>query len=219
MNNKIIEKIQKLLSLSESSNENEAKLAMIKAQELLIKYKLSLKEVTNYSVNNSIIEEKVSKVSFTKARWKGYLAKIIADNFGCYNYYKRRRTNTIIFFGKEEDIIICDIVLNYAIDSINSIVKRLKYEYSKKKISTKGIENDYALGFIDGLQESFEIQKKSNTKWAIVLAKDKEVTKEHNRIKFNGKISMKVKYNGYNHIYFKGHEDGKKFSITDKISN
>jgi uncharacterized protein YoaH (UPF0181 family) len=35
---KIVEKIQKLLALSESSNENEAKLSMLKAQELLAKH-------------------------------------------------------------------------------------------------------------------------------------------------------------------------------------
>lgn len=38
----IILKIQKLLALSKSSNENEAQNAMLKAQQLLIKYKLSI---------------------------------------------------------------------------------------------------------------------------------------------------------------------------------
>ena len=42
MDEKLIEKIKKLLALSESSNENEAKIAMLKAQELLAKHKLSI---------------------------------------------------------------------------------------------------------------------------------------------------------------------------------
>ena len=45
MDTKVIEKIQKLLALSESSNENEAHAAMLRAQALLAKHKLSLKEV------------------------------------------------------------------------------------------------------------------------------------------------------------------------------
>jgi len=36
----IILKIQKLLALASSSNENEAQAAMMKAQEMLAKYKL-----------------------------------------------------------------------------------------------------------------------------------------------------------------------------------
>lgn len=38
MEEKIIEKIQKLLSLANSSNENEAMAAALKAQELMAKY-------------------------------------------------------------------------------------------------------------------------------------------------------------------------------------
>ena len=41
----IILKIQKLLALASSSNENEAQAAMMKAQEMLAKYKLSMKDV------------------------------------------------------------------------------------------------------------------------------------------------------------------------------
>ena len=36
--NKIIDKIEKLIALSSSDNENEAKAAMLKAQELMAKY-------------------------------------------------------------------------------------------------------------------------------------------------------------------------------------
>lgn len=38
--NKIIDKIEKLIALSGSDNENEAKAAMLKAQELMAKYQI-----------------------------------------------------------------------------------------------------------------------------------------------------------------------------------
>lgn len=149
MDTKIVEKIQKLLALSESVNEYEAQLSMLKAQELLAKYKLSLREVKDFKVYNSSIKEKISTVSFTKAKWKAKLAGLIADNFGCYHYYKTRRNHTIAFFGREEDIAICNIVLEYAVDCINTKVKKLRYQWLRDGYSTKGLENDYALGFID----------------------------------------------------------------------
>lgn len=218
MDTKIIEKIQKLLVLSESSNENEAQLSMLKAQELLAKYKLSLKEVNEFKVFNSAIKEKVSNVSFTKAKWKAQLARVIANNFGCYHYFKTRKIHTITFFGREEDIVVCNIVLEYAVDCVNNEVKRLRYQYSKDGYSTSGLENDYALGFIFGLREKFEEQKKANQEWGLVLVKDKEVVEAHDQIKFKRTINTSTQYQGHSDAYFKGHEDGEKFSISDKIA-
>lgn len=120
MDIKLIEKIKKLLALSESSNKHEAESALLKAQELLAKHKLSIKEVKEFKINNSAIKEKISNITFTKAKWKAQLARLIADNFGCYFYFKVRYSKAITFFGREEDITVCNIVLEYAIDCINS---------------------------------------------------------------------------------------------------
>ena len=43
--NKIIDKIEKLLALSSSSNENEARDAMTKAQELMAKYEIKREQL------------------------------------------------------------------------------------------------------------------------------------------------------------------------------
>lgn len=218
MQSKIVEKIQKLLALSESSNKNEAQTALLKAQELLAKHKLSLKEVKEYKIFNSAIKEKISSVSFTKAKWKARLAGLIADNFGCYCYFKTRRTNTIAFFGREEDITVCNLVLEYAISSIDSTVKRLRYKYSRDGYNTSGLENDYALGFINGLREKFEEQKSKNQEWGLVLVKDQEVVEAHGNIKFKGKLNTSTKFKGFSEAYWVGRKDGKNFSISDRIT-
>lgn len=219
MNTKLIVKIQKLLALSESSNKHEAELCMLKAQELLAKHKLSLKEVKEHKIFNSAIKEQRTKVTFTRAKWKAELAQLIADNFGCYRFFKTRRTNTIVFFGKQEDIMVCNIVLDYAIDCINSAVRRLRYHYRQKGYSsTKGLENDYAIGFIDGLSAKFEEQKKANQEWGLVLVKDKEVVEAYDQMEFKGTVNTSTNYKGYSEVFEKGHVDGEKFSISDKIT-
>ncbi|KAB3535652.1 DUF2786 domain-containing protein [Alkaliphilus pronyensis] len=219
MNAKIVEKIKKLLALSESSNEYEAQLSMLKAQELLVRHKLSLKEVRESKIYDSKIKEKVSKVSFTKAKWKAQLAKLIADNFGCYCYFKTRRTHTIAFFGRDEDIDICNIVLEYAVDCIDSKVKRLRYIQVRDGYSTKGLENDYALGFINGLQKKYEEQKRVNQDWGLILVKDREVVEAHSQINFKKRININTSFRGFSDVYYEGCEDGKKFSIADKITD
>lgn len=218
MNMKIVEKIQKLLALSESSNEHEAQVSMLKAQQLLIKHKLSLREVKEFKVFNSDIKEKKSKVSFTKARWKSLLAELVAENFGCYHFFRTKGTHIITFFGREEDIIVCNIVLEYAVDCINSVVKKIRYKYLKDGYSTKGLENDYALGFINGLHKKFEDQKRANQEWGLVLVKDKEVVEAFSQKEFDRIINTETSFLGYAEIFEKGFEDGEKFSIVDKIT-
>ncbi|CAH2213257.1 DUF2786 domain-containing protein [Tepidibacter aestuarii] len=218
MENKIISKIKKLFALSESSNENEAKVALIKAQELLAKHKLSIKEIKEYQDTKTNVIENKTNVSFTKAKWKGRLAYVIAENFGCYSYFKTRRNNTVAFMGKDEDVTVCTIVLEYAIDCINNTVKKLKYQYYKKYNTTKGLENDYALGFIAGLENAFEKQKISNQQWNLVLVKDPAVIDRYNDMKFKGSVNTSTKFKGFNQVYEQGVEDGEKFSVTDKIA-
>lgn len=218
MDFKIVEKIQKLLALSESSNEHEAHLSMLKAQQLLVKYKLSLKEVNEFKIYDSSIKEKKSRISFTKAKWKAQLARLIADNFGCYYFLKTRNTNTITFFGREEDVVVCNILLEYAVDCIENVVKKLRYKYSKNGYSTKGLENDYAVGFITGLKKKFEEQKKENHEWGLVLIKDNEVVKGYEQKKFKGTVKINTSFQGYTEAFEKGLEDGNKFSISDKIT-
>ena len=206
------------MALSKSNNEHEAELSMLKAQELLVKYKLSLKEVKEFKIINSAIKENISKITFTKAKWKAELAQLIADNFGCYLYFRTRRTNTITFLGREEDVEVCNIVLEYAIDCIYSVVKRLKYQYIRDCYSTKGLENDYAIGFIAGLHIKFEEQKMTNQEWGLVLVKDKEVVEAYESIKFNRSVETGTEFQGHSEAYEKGLEDGEKFCISDKIT-
>lgn len=217
-NLKVIHKIKKLLSLSESSNENEARVAMLKAQELLVKHKLTMKEVKDTKVKNSKIKDYNSNVTFTKAKWKARLASVIADNFGCFQYFRTNKTHRIVFFGREEDVIVCNIVLDYALDCIESSTRRLKNKYKREKLSTKGIENDYALGFINGLYSQFENQKKDNEEWGLVLVKDEEVVKEYKNKKFTRSISTTTKFQGNIEVSRQGFEDGEKFKISDKIA-
>lgn len=221
MDNKIIDKIQKLLALSESSNEYEAQASMLKAQQLLAKHKLTLRQVEEFKEYSSDIQERKTKITFTKAKWKANLAGLIADNFGCYCFLRTRNTNTITFFGREEDVIVCNIVLEYAIDCINSAVKKLRYKYLRNRYSTKGLENDYAMGFISGLEKKFEEQRKSNEEWGLILIKDSQVIQayEEKTNQFKGTVNTRISFKGYRDVFGKGFKDGGEFSISDKITN
>lgn len=221
MENDIILKIKKLLALSKSKNKNEAHNALLKAQKLLIKYKLSMKEVEEYS--DVKLEECYTEETFRGKSWKSNLAEVLSNNLGCYYYFncKKYGVRKVVFYGKEEDTTVCKIMYTYAIKCINSdgdkLVKKLKEDKRRKHFD--GIKNDYALGFIEGLEEKFKEQINSNEEWGLVLQKDSIVTAGYEELKktFSGSVDARTGFNRHAKVYYKGVEEGKKFDISDKI--
>lgn len=215
----IIEKINKLLALSESDNEHESQLAMLKAQELLLKHKLSLREVRGYKHYTSPIVEKATIITFKKTTYKPLLAMLIAENYNCYTYLNTINNHRVIFYGREEDASIAATVLEYAVSFIETKVRKLRYQYYKNGYSTKGLENDYALGFVAGLEKSFARQVESNKEYQLVLAKDEDLKNKYEKLELNKTIYFSQKLKGFTEEYYEGVKDGQNFSISNKLNN
>lgn len=212
MDNNVVEKIRKLLALAGSDNKHESESAMLKAQELLAKHNLSLSSIEDHEPKN--VKEDKTGVTFTKAKWKARIATVIADNFRCQMYFKTYRVHEITFLGLEEDVTICKIMLEYAIECIGNEVRKLSKEYRKNGESTKGLENDFALGFAEGLATKFEDQKTRNQEWGLVLVKPKEVQEAYSNIKFSKKKVGCAEFKGLKDAYLDGVEAGKQFDIN-----
>lgn len=225
MDEKITLKIRKLLELSKSSNTNEATNALMKAQAMLAKYKLSLKDVESISLEQSNIGEVETNSSFTKKKnvWKLNLARVIAENFGCklyFRYYGSSTARYIVFFGKEEDVNIANIVFEYALKFISAETNKLRFKYKREKKSVAGLETNYALGFIEGLKVNFENQKSQNQEWALVLTVTEEVENAYSNLVFSKRkfsiVEQKTADDSF--LFNQGYKDGEKFSIADKIA-
>ena len=210
----IIEKIKKLLALSTSSNENEAQAAIAKAQEMLAKYKLSMKDIDGTNTASKNVKNHATDVTFKKATWKGLLASVIADNFCCYSYFNTFRTHRIVFMGLTEDVETASAVFEYAVEYIVAKTRQLKKKYYRLGESTKGLENDYAQGFIKGLSQKYETQKQKNQEWALVLIKPQIVVREYKNMKFRKKsVNVGSKFSGFDSAYEQGRMDGNNFEM------
>ncbi len=111
---KIIEKIRKLLALSENnSNSSEAELAMLKAQELLLQYKIEMNEIKD--TKKVKIIEAVTNCSANTA-WARALGGIISDNFRCMFFFRRisKEDCKLAFMGEEDDAIVAQSMYDYA---------------------------------------------------------------------------------------------------------
>jgi len=215
----IIEKIQKLLSLSHNPNEHEARSSLLKAQALLAKHKLSMVDVSDYHESDDRVKTVISSIGFRKAKWKANLASVIADNFGCHSLITQGNTHRLVFVGMPDDLSVCTIVYEYAHDFIVGKVKKLQNAYRKRKISVNGLENQYAMGFIEGLRQVYEEQVKTDESYALVVQKAPKVTEFVEKITAKkDPVNTSVEYDrAYQDIVREGINDGRNFNITRKI--
>lgn len=101
----LVERVQKLLALAESKNENEAALAAEKAQELMLRYGIELAQVAalkqkGIGVGKEEIQGRVDP-------WRRKLAAAVARSMGgqlvYWNEY-RKWTGTLTFWGQKDTV-------------------------------------------------------------------------------------------------------------------
>ncbi|TEB15149.1 hypothetical protein Psfp_02325 [Pelotomaculum sp. FP] len=171
---RIIEKIRKLLSLTKSNYREEAEAALLKAQELMAQHGLTMTEVGSQKdkgedkqVVDTCISEKHRNTWYEKR-----LSAIIGENFRCHPYVTLGRG--IYFIGLKDDVEIAKEVFLYAL----ATMVHLASEYAKRWRASglRGIKNDYMKGFLNGLRDKFKKQVESKD-YALVLVKDALVVK------------------------------------------
>lgn len=215
------EKIKKLLALSESSNENEAKSALLKAKKLMAEYKIAetdLEDMESRKIRRINTGYDCSK---RREAWMIYLAELIASNFCCRSYSLKeydKQLMTICFVGLDGDVDACEDIFKYAVECIRGGIKDLKKknamysaEYRKK------LCDGYGFGYVSGINQAFAEQKKQDeTGWGLVMTTPKEVNDEISGMR---KVSYKsaAQENMSRKAFHDGREDGKKFDPGTKI--
>lgn len=148
---KIIQTIKKVLELSKNNpSEEEAKSAVLKAQELLAKYHIDIKDVESVEdeINDAIGE---IYVNVPAKKWKYKLAKIVADNFRCKHFYYGK--GTVVFYGHESDANVAADTFKYLFSVGNKSAMREVNKAFKRHGTSEGIYNSYVSGFCEGVSE------------------------------------------------------------------
>lgn len=215
MQEKIIEKIRKLLSLAENNpNPSEAESAMLKAQKLLLQYKIEMKEIKD--TKKVKIIEAVTNCS-ANTPWARALGGIISDNFRCMFFLGRisKRDRKVVFLGEEDDAIVAQSMYDYAFTWVNKNSSKYATNMRNKYGIVKGVKQDYILGFLSGLKSKFDEQIKSNESYAMVVVTPKEVNDEFQKLKLkNVQFSNSIQCHGSQQARQAGYNDGRNFSTN-----
>ncbi len=216
------DKIKKLLALAQSPNIHEAKAALLKARQMMAEHKLSeadLGEPKDRGVKTIWTDITCSK---RKNPWAVCLSGIIGDNYCCIhtisNIYRKQR-QYIGFIGLEDDVDICRMVFEYAIDCIMSESKRIRKENkSCKSGQVSELCMSYGYGFTAGVAEAFRKQQEENSvEWGLIMKTPKEVQEEvegnWESVDFTPKKKPKISKGAY----LDGYADGEKFDPSRRL--
>lgn len=176
MNERIIDKIKKLLALADSDNENEAKLAMERASELLLRHNLALSDVT---INRPEIGEEIIKEGFRVIPAEDkFLLSIIEKFFFVKSYYVKQRWLGVTqyklkFIGEPMNIEVASYTYAYLFASY----RHLWLKYKRSIGATEKSRQAYYAGLNHGI--TFQLQQKTNsvqTETGLVVVKDPRIS-------------------------------------------
>lgn len=211
----VVKKIQKLLNLADKSknhSDEEATAALLKAQELMAKYDIAVEML------DSEEKEDMSTERCTHADNLGYrsaLANVISKNFKVKYYVS---LGTVVFYGYKSDTLIAKQAFEFAYKYIYRTGNRICDKIRKDGYSAKGVFNSYAMGFISGMKEAFDIQCK-----ALMIVTPKEVEESFADLTKNftvAHIGARIGDGIYESYYNMGKRDGKdKFGKKSIASN
>ena len=163
MNDQIIKRIKKLLSLSQSHNENEAQLALVKAQELMIKHHIEESQIS-FDEPPKIIHL-TTEYYFTNYK-NFYLCDGInelSDLYLCKVVFVRNKHSSkqyIRIIGNENDCRILQKVIGFIKSNVDGWTRQLKKDYLlDDNQMINNCKNDYGLGFCRGLKSLLEMQR------------------------------------------------------------
>jgi hypothetical protein len=235
----IIVKVQKILNLaSNNSSKQESEAAMAKAQELLLKYDLSMNDI-------ELAKEEISSEEFGEVnKSKLLIASVLATFFRVtlvyrldYHYVIPKKIGTCI--GNKLDIAVFKNVFEfcwkYYQNSLHEFAHLFKLNISMLKmtgdnlvykngnwvederynITDREIEDNYAAGFISGLHKKFS---ENTNRFALQI----RISQKHeDKLEELGIKQQEIKYNEFvrkenTFISYQGFVDGQHFKKDNK---
>ena len=218
MDSVITTRIQKLLNLAASDVEEEARTAMLKAQELMAAHDLSMEHITALrddaagavSADAQVVEETVEKQGRTIQYWQKLLTTVITRNFRCACLYRSYRNGSrdIVIVGMPEDVTACRETLTFSFHAaINCWQRYRRSRTFRDRRATEAAKRDYMIGFAVGLRDAFSAQVKEK---AIVLSRREVVDRYMNGMRLRSEPGVRRNLRVDRDAQQRGYEEGRR---------
>ncbi len=179
-----IEKIRKLLSLANSSNEHEANIANKQAQKLISQFHIDQAEIENTTkVKQEIVSVTVNSGSKSNILWKCRLLGDISKVNNCDFYTQKKESDeksksnsekfassytVYLVVGGKANVELVEILFNLILDQVEYFAK----EYTPSVVSrqtSKSEKNSFKLGIVTRISQRLKEGKEEVIKEHIAL--------------------------------------------------
>lgn len=190
IDSKLIDRLRKILALTESPEEGEAASAAEMLQRFLVQYNLSVADLEQKGHKKAQVTEGAVDLGKAAFRWKLDLAEEIAEHYFCAGIVNRYR-KTITFVGRPDNVESLKLLYGWVLDQI----KRLAAEERKKYQAEHGEHMDplrWQVNFgtgagrrlVDRLEQRKKSQAGDRSSTALVLHHLKEIS-DYTEKKYN----------------------------------
>lgn len=225
-NSKILQKIKNLLSLAEDgNNDEESQTALLMAQKLMLKYKISQDQLDETHDKKIIIKS----LSIYKRIywWEKVLVQIIADNFRVLFYIQSNRLphqksvkRKLVLMGYPEDVELAYEVFHLAAEAMKFYGSKYIENTTDSNESAASLRKSYYQGFLDGLETKYKKQREEmiaeNEKYAMIIQTPGDVQSKFNE-EINGHLAFKLdEANVSSESYLSGYDRGQSISLGTK---
>lgn len=217
----VIEKIRKLLSLANSSNEHEAALAAAHAQRLLAEHNLDMADI-----DAAHKPDKADRIELESAKtlpkWIRSLSAGVCSAFDCQALH-HPATGKLTFIGVGADAHVAAYTFSY----LDQVIRKLCSQFMKTNVTPslakrnrELMRQSYYLGAVSTIVNRLSDQKKQTpvTTGALVPVKDALIKQSMHEI---GHIRTIHSRRSFIHAdaYYKGQSDGKQVGIHKGVEN
>lgn len=132
MSERILDKLRKILALTESPVEHEAAAAMATLQRLLTDHNLAMSDVETRTVTaKPQIREEGPDLGKAAFEWKLSLAEVMAEHYFCYALVNRHKKG-VKFVGRPDNVESCQMLYLWVIDQIKRIASSERYVWMEE---------------------------------------------------------------------------------------
>ncbi len=216
----ILRKIKKMFALAGSSNENEARTAMVMANNLLLKHNISIAEVEN---KKEYVHKFVGEVlSRTPAEY-GMICNILSDYFFVltiwmfsYDAKTDRKGSRLELSGSPENVEIAEYVYFYLINQTENLWQKYKRE---NNISSQKFRKSFVLGVIMGFKEKLQLDRAISKEKGLIWLGDPELNNYYHELHPKTRSTVSSGLNVYEGAKSAGFSQGKNLNLHLGIKN
>ena len=227
----VLARIKKLLSLADSSNENEAAAAASKAQELMFKYNLEISAVENLDLRP---DEKVDQHNFdiglgegkkNVANWKSWLFVAVAQTSMCQPYIAHGyRTTYARVIGRKAVVEVAQYTYSWLIHELERLSNAYMAnqiwfdQYDSRRMRRSWLEGA-SLGVSRKLRADFDARKvETEQSTALVVVRDKEIQDwmDDNGLQLTSRKATVASQD--RRAYTAGYQAGSNLSVTRGVT-